>query len=350
MNNKVIKKAINLCIQKNIPFVAYILPNNNTPIFFSNPSSTEHSINFYVNFFGDKASLPIKISNELNADDTIRQYSDTPCRQEPEITPWPTSTNYDTYKGQIERIVSYLKANNGKVVLSKVVCGNVSNIDWAKVAFKYFELHPTTFRYIYFTPQTGCWLGASPEILINHNKSTDYFDTMSLAGTRKTDTNSQPWDSKNITEHNFVTNYIADVLKSLGLSVNVHEYESLSYGKIEHLCNRITSSTKNDISFFEILNKLSPTPALAGYPVDESLYIISNTEEHPRYCYGGYIALDDSDKFMAYVNFRGGHFNSNKYCLYSGGGIVSDSVAELEWEETNAKISSLKQIIDNFSK
>ena len=64
-----------------------------------------------------------------------------------------------------------------------------------------------------------------------------------------------------------------------------------------------------------------------------------------------YLTLrDDSDKFMAYVNFRGGHFNSNKYCLYSGGGIVSDSVAELEWEETNAKISSLKQIIDNFSK
>ena len=348
MNNKVIKKAINLCIQKNIPFVTYILPNNNTPIFFSNPSSTEHPINFYVNFFGDKASLPIKISNELNADDTIRQFANSQQLQEPKITPWSQSTCYEAYKNQIEKIICHLKANYGKVVLSKVVCGNVNNIDWADVAFKYFKLHSSTFRYIYFTHQTGCWIGASPEILINHDKTTNYFNTMSLAGTRKTSLNNQPWDKKNIVEHNFVTNYIVDVLKSLSLNVNVHDYESLKYGQIEHLCNRITSSI-NNVSFFEILNKLSPTPALAGYPIEDSLNIITNTEEHPRYCYGGYVALDDSEKFMAYVNFRGGHFNTNKYCLYSGGGIVSNSTAELEWEETNTKISSLKQIIDNYS-
>lgn len=347
MDNSVINQAINLCIQKNIPFVAYMLPNNNNLFFFSNPSSTNHSTNFYISFFGEKESYPIKISNELNATDTILQFANSSRLQEPEIAPWPTSTNYEAYKNQIEKIVCRLKTNNGKVVLSKVICGNANNIDWADITFNYFKLHPSTFRYIYFTTQTGCWIGASPEILINHDKTTDYFNTMSLAGTRKTNQNNLPWDKKNVVEHNFVTNYIVDILKSLGLNVKVHDYESLTYGKIEHLCNRITSSF-NNISFFEILNKLSPTPALAGYPLEDSLDIITNTEEHPRYCYGGYVALDDPEKFMAYVNFRGGHFDTNKYCLYSGGGIVSDSIAELEWEETNMKIRTLKQIIDNY--
>ena len=349
MNNKTIHQAINLCIQKNIPFVAYILPGNNFVNFFSNPTNSTHNTTFYVNLFGEKQSKPVAISNELNAIETIKEFQYSSVFPSAQILPWKDSTDFESYCNQVMLITSYLKKHKGKIVLSRVLSGNALNIDWAKVALSYFEKFPSTFRYIYFTQETGCWLGASPEILISHKKSASTFETMSLAGTRKVSSNNQPWDIKNIEEHNYVTDYIVSTLESLGLTVSIHNAENLNYGTIEHLCHRITSSF-NNIPYLEILNKLSPTPALAGYPLNEALDVISKIEEHPRICYGGYVALDDHENFISYVNFRGGHFNSNKYCLYSGGGIVSDSIAELEWEETNAKISSLKHIIDNFSK
>lgn len=346
MNNETIHQAINLCIQKNIPFVAYILPGNSAINFFSNPTNSIHSTTFYINFFGDKESTPIAISDELDALETIQSFQNCKPFPSPKISPWKESTNFESYCDQISQITSHLKIHKGKIVLSRVLCGEVTNINWANIALCYFKEHPKTFRYIYFTQETGCWLGASPEILISHTKAEPTFETMSLAGTRKSSLSEQSWDFKNIEEHNYVTDYIVSTLDSLGLKALVHEAENLNYGTIEHLCHRITSSI-NDIPYFKILNKLSPTPALAGYPLDNALNIITKLEEHPRICYGGYVALEDDKNFISYVNFRGGHFDSKRFCLYAGGGITADSISLNEWDETTSKINSLQQIIDN---
>ena len=134
----------------------------------------------------------------------------------------------------------------------------------------------------------------------------------------------------------------------MGLNVTIHPVENLKFGNIEHLCHRITS-TFNNLSFLEILSKLSPTPALAGYPIRTALEDIRRYERHPRYCYGGYIALKNESGFRAYVNFRGAHFDKETYCIYSGGGITAESNAHAEWDEAESKIFKLKQILGNIS-
>ncbi len=344
--NKTICNAINLCIQKNIPFVAYIMPNETNLIFFSNPTESFRSnTKFYVNFFADKSPKLILINNELDANETIKFLTDFASLSKPQIEPHSNSTTFESYSIQISKIKSLLDNIDGKIVLSRSICGNAINLNWGQITMEYFDKFPNTFRYIYYTKQTGCWVGASPEVIFKHKKGENTFETMSLAGTRKISSiRKYAWDKKNTAEHNYVTHYIVDILSSLGLSSTVHQSENISFGKIEHLCNRITS-TLNKMQPIDIITTLSPTPALAGYPIDFAIDNIKLLEEHPRYCYGGYVAIEDNNDFNAYVNLRCVHFNRDHYCIYSGGGITIDSNANEEWDETESKSNVLTQIL-----
>ena len=343
--NNIILEAINICIQKNIPFVAYIMPEESNINFFSNPSESFYSdTKFYVNFFADKSGNLIQINKEFDANETINRLKDSNPLPNPSIEPHSISTTFESYSIQISKITSILNNIDGKVVLSRSICDNSTNFNWGQIALEYFQKFPNTFRYIYYTKPTGCWIGSSPEIIFKHKKSENFFETMSLAGTRKiAASNCNQWDKKNIDEHDYVTNFIVDVLENMGLTPIVHQSENLNFGQIEHLCNRITS-TLNNIKPIDVVTALSPTPALAGYPVQFALEHISKMEEHPRFCYGGFIA--DSIGFNAYVNLRCAHFNNEKYCIYSGGGITINSNATDEWNETESKANVLKQILN----
>lgn len=41
------------------------------------------------------------------------------------------------------------------------------------------------------------------------------------------------------------------------------------------------------------------------------------------------------------------HIFRNGYHLYAGGGLLTDSVEELEWQETETKLDTMRRIICN---
>lgn len=348
-----IRIAINLCISKGIPFVAYQLPHENSISFFSNPNpnpnpnKTINYTKFSIGFFADKLKNPINIYNELNAKETILYCSRNNYNYTCNIIPYHTSTNYKSYESNLNNLIDKLKHTNGKVVISKVICQKHNISDWARIAYEYFSIYNICFRYIYFTPETGCWIGASPEIIIEKDYSTNILQSMSLAGTRRKDKFQLSWDNKNIEEHNYVTNHISETVKKLGYNIIIHNYENLPFGNIEHLCNRIEiqETKKSSLSPLELVIALTPTPALAGYPTNDALNLIKQIEAHPRYCYGGYLTIDNGDTFRSFVNLRCAHFDKSSYCIYSGGGITKDSIAINEWDETEHKIHKLKELL-----
>lgn len=346
MSDSHLNKAINLCVTTGIPFVAYQLPQNNDIVFFANPSKLTNieytsKKSFHIGFF-DSSVTPITIYDELDAVSLL--ISNNSIKSLPEIPPHKTSTTYETYISQAKSIITQLKANNGKIVLSKVICGNHNITNWGELMRAYFSLFENTFRYIYYTVETGCWIGASPEILLK-KRTGKRWETMSLAGTRLNSNGNVNWDDKNIDEHNYVTNYITDTIKSLGLTSTTYEAESISFGEIEHLCNRIIIDGVIDINPNVIVNALSPTPALSGYPVDMAISHIKSIEHHNRHCYGGYITVESPDMFLSHVNLRCAHFDTERYCIYSGGGLTKDSIPEEEWIETENKVKSLKRLL-----
>lgn len=258
------------------------------------------------------------------------------------IAPESTSTDRAQYLTSVSAIIERLKHDGGKTVISRTTCGSSHGIDWGKVSQRYFERYPGTFRYLYHSPQTACWLGASPELLYRGNLNN--VETMALAGTRRP--TDEPWDSKNTEEHAIVTEFIARKLSDAGLTVNISSTETLNYGVIQHLLTRISGKGRYP-GHAHVLDRLSPTPALAGYPLDKARLDIETAERHDRRCYSGYVAVNDGDRMEAYVNLRCVNFDKDRWCIYTGGGITAKSSPDDEWRESEIKASVLKQIIES---
>lgn len=74
-----------------------------------------------------------------------------------------------------------------------------------------------SYIYLCYTPQTGIWLGSTPEIILSGEK--DEWNTVALAGTQPLQDGKLPqaWDEKNRKEQDYVASYIRRRLLSLGI-------------------------------------------------------------------------------------------------------------------------------------
>lgn len=258
-------------------------------------------------------------------------------------------TSRDEYKSGIERVTNMLQSIDGKVVVSRIKMLENSRIDYALVAesaIEMFAIHKKAFRAIYFTPSTGAWCVCSPELLLNIDKKSGALSTVALAGTRRGDIIGE-WDNKNAREHNYVVCHIADTLRMLGISPEIQQSETMTVGNIQHILTRIRGRLANveGVAIEEIVDALHPTPAICGYPVEWAKGIINEVEHHDRECYGGYIAIDDDRQFLAHVNLRSFSFEPGSCCFWGGGGIMKDSTATSEWNESEMKIESTLSFI-----
>lgn len=340
-----IKKALGLALKKNEAFALYIMPDDDKVHFLASKEVCRYEESnengFFINSFNNSYGMPVLIADELSLDDAIDYFNESEIKPAPDVKPFESSTDKSIYIERTSDVIAGLRNEGGKAVISRVICGDATSMNWIDVVQKYFSKYKSTFRYIYNTPVTGMWFGASPEILVKREVLTDVIQTMALAGTRKC--SEYDWDDKNIEEHDFVTRYIVSTLKSLGLEPQVGMAENVRFGSIEHLCHRIIA--KYDGPIITVANALSPTPALAGFPLDRALEYIEYAELHPRRCYGGYVGCRNGYGEYIYVNLRCCHFNNQRYCIYAGGGITGKSDASLEWMETDVKSEFLRKLL-----
>lgn len=258
--------------------------------------------------------------------------------------PWPSPTSEVEYLGSLDNLIRELGPDE-KVVISRVITGSFARagIDvLLERISSYFDSFPRAVCYFYYTPLTGFWFGASPELLLKSDSES--FSTIALAGTRATShEHNSPWDAKNIHEHNIVRDFIIDTFRRHGLTeLSIGRAVTVRYNNlIEHLMTPVSATCSHDVSFATVADALSPTPALCGYPRPAALKWISSCESHPRYCYGGFFEWHDgqSDTTKAYVTLRCAHVDAeaSRWCVYSGGGIVRRSVPQDELKETERK-------------
>ena len=350
MKNKENIRAALHCLRYNIPFVYYILPGESESHFFANQSmpgscSCRSERRFIISPWLGRFERALTICDETGATDILKL---SPEIMPDGLVPYGKSTGHDRYIERLSLLIERLKNRGGKTVFSRTICGDMSGVNIERLIINQFESYPLTFRYLYFTPQTGAWLGTSPEILIDYDCDTQRFMTMSLAGTRPWN-ETTPWDEKTVEEQNIVTRYIGDELKECGVDYIVRRMDDYVFPPVKHICDIFTGTLTVD-QLPGIINRLNPTPALGGFPLDNAIEEINRFELHPRRCYGGFIALSNSHNFKAYVNLRCINFSSSRYCIYTGGGITSASNPEAEWIETENKTELLRRNLDAASK
>lgn len=239
----------------------------------------------------------------------------------------------------------------GKIVAARVIVEN-GRVDIGATFGEMCRRYPDAFVFCHSTPFTGCWIGASPELLLKSGhpavENGRSLSTMALAGTRPAGSERE-WDSKNIEEQEMVTAYIADIFRKNGVIPSVGATFTKKAGTVEHICTPISGTANLPLSpqiLSHLLKELSPTPALCGTPRPLALDMIGRTENFRRGCYGGFCGPFHSvSDFSFYATLRCSLVEQQRYCLFVGGGITLRSDPEEEWEETEIKSSTIRNAL-----
>lgn len=254
-----------------------------------------------------------------------------------------TSTTKQQHEAEVNAIREELsKIGYGKAVAARIIVEE-EKIDPAETFSNLCRNYPNAFVFCFSTPYTGCWVGASPELLLEAHGSQ--LRTMSLAGTRPIST-SDNWDAKNIEEQRMVTDFIANAFEKNEITPYVGETLTKQAGIVEHICTPISADINSETFSEEKLNRLlrdlSPTPALCGLPRDIALQLIQSLENFSRGCYGGFCGPYHSPKdFSFFVNLRSVLIESTRFCIFAGGGITLQSNPDTEWLETQLKAQTI---------
>lgn len=319
-----IRQFISRALADKIPFAVYRRPGSDVCVVTDDSRAT-----FAVNLWNTPSSANVVIGR------TASDHAAMPMPAD--------STSESQYAASLSRLIERLKVRGGKTVISKVTVGDAADVDWTEAAERLFDAFPQAFCHLYYTPQTGAWLGATPEVLLDVNADR-HMSTMALAGTTAA---GGGWDNKNRDEHMMVVRFITDCLQTIGADPVVSATGELRYGAIKHLYTPISAMLPTGVSVSDVLDVLSPTPAVAGYPRDASVAEINACEQHPRGCYAGYVAVTDAEGTHAYVNLRCVRFDTDgAYCVYAGGGITAASDPATEWAEAESKAAALINIIN----
>ncbi len=208
------------------------------------------------------------------------------------------------------------------------------------------QAFPYSYVYLFFTPETGYWLGCTPEILLSGGEGS--YHTVALAGTQKIcgDALPQHWDEKNRQEQRYVTDYLLSCLSGCGITAQTNGPYSVRAGALSHLKTDIHFSLPPEGGLGDLLHLLHPTPAVCGLPKTEAYQFIGAHEAESRAYYAGFLGwLDASDRSDLYVNLRCMQVLPDCFRLYAGGGILSTSQMEDEWQETENKMGAMRYTI-----
>ncbi|MBL4706491.1 MAG: chorismate-binding protein [Flavobacteriales bacterium] len=230
-----------------------------------------------------------------------------------------------------------------KIILSRVK--KVTSKHHASTIFHALrKAYPDAFVYLFNSPITGTWIGASPETFLKRDHQS--FTTMALAGTQ-TKKATYYWEIKETNEQGLVTQFIHDQLKSLGIMAKTNGPYTKEAANIAHL--RTDFNFETEVSPQNIIQALHPTPAVCGIPRETTQTIIQKNEPHDRELYCGFLGpVNFNNQDELYVNLRCLKLNLEELYLFVGGGITSESDAEKEWDETEAKAQTLLGVIENL--
>ena len=242
-----------------------------------------------------------------------------------------------------------------KVVLSRETCLQLHGAfsPWP-LLYAWQQANPQSYQFL-FQAKQQTFFGCSPERLVK--RLENIISTEALAGTIVRGHNpledSQLEsllmnDRKNIHENRLVLDDICQKLNPLCQSLEAdRSYSIVKLRHIQHLRYQIRGVLGDGVYDEHLLSVLHPTPAVGGAPRDEALSFIQRHEPYARGLYAGVCGVVGIRKSDFSVTIRSARLAENSLMLYSGAGVVQDSIAEDEWSELNNKIATVMDILDH---
>ena len=156
--------------------------------------------------------------------------------------------------------------------------------------------------------------------------------------------------TKDQVEHRVVIDMVHDTLLPHCSYLDWEAEPSIvTVANVQHLGTSIEGAlTEPTTHIFELVRKLCPTPALGGFPSQQAIAFVQETENMERGFYGGAVGWMNrrGDGSFA-VTIRCAELSADRRTarLFAGGGIVAESDPYSELAETQAKFQAMMSAI-----
>ena len=281
--------------------------------------------------------------------------------ESPDTLPMVTSVDFlppmAVHQEHIERCITEIQAGPlNKLVLSRAERFHLTRpVNPEAVLAGYMASAGTGFGYLVELADGKFFIGPSPEVLVK--KRGREISSFPLAGTAMRSTDPELDEAiaanlqaseKDLHEHAFVTAGIREALAPLCTQLEIPEIPLVMHtAHTWHLGTPIRGILRPDVdmSALDLAQLLHPTAAVNGHPTQIAAELLAEREPDRGFYSGAVGWANGRGDGEWRVGIRSALISGNTVTAYAGGGIVANSVAADELQETHAKLGPIRSAL-----
>lgn len=259
------------------------------------------------------------------------------------------------YEDAVESIKDYIVAGD----VMQVVLAQRMSVDFDGDPINIYRalrfLNPSPYM-VFFDMGDHHVVSASPEILarVENGKIT----VRPLAGTRKrgvTEIEDQALEEELLADEKEKAEHLMLIDLSRNDSGRVSKIGSVTvpkkmfverYSHVMHIASIVESEIRDDKTALDVLQSTLPVGTLSGAPKVRAMEIIDELEPDKRGVYGGAMGyLGWNGNMDMAIAIRTAVIKNQTLYVQAGAGIVADSQADKEWEETQNKARAIVRAV-----
>src|SRR5437867_667615 len=272
----------------------------------------------------------------------------SPARGEPALAPsWDRATWIEAVRLTLDRIRD---GGCSKAVLARSVEVRMDRrIDAIGIMESLRTAYPTCYRFLIADGNGNAFLGASPERLVRLVDGE--ISSEAGGGSQRCEpgddepalARSLTANAKDRSEHAIVLRHLLETLRPLCDSLHAPEKpEVMRLLHLLHLRTPVRGRARDGAHILDLVSRLHPTPAIAGWPRREALAWIDHVEPCGRGWYAGPMGwVNGTGEGDFAVGIRSLALCGERARIFAGAGIVEGSDPELEWNETELKMKGI---------
>lgn len=200
-------------------------------------------------------------------------------------------------------------------------------------------------------------IGSSPESLVRVRDGIA--SIRPIAGTRRRGKNAKEDEilknellsnEKEKAEHLMLVDLARNDLGRIAQngSVEVVRFMDVEYfSHVMHIVSDVQAKVDPKYKPIQVLRSAFPAGTVSGAPKISAIQILSRIEKTSRRFYAGAVGYIQSNGDLDFcIAIRCALKQDKVWTLQAGGGIVYDSNADREWEETNEKLGALRAVLE----
>ncbi|WP_029921563.1 anthranilate synthase component I [Nevskia soli] len=255
------------------------------------------------------------------------------------------------YYAAVERIKQYIAAGDVMQVVPSQRLSAPFHAEPVALYRAIRRLNPSPYLYCMHLGDHHV-VGSSPEVLVRVEDGE--MTVRPIAGTRKRGATPEEdealaqellADPKEIAEHLMLIDLGRNDVGRVAQTGQVRLTERMvieRYSHVMHIVSNVTGKLKPGLDALHALAAAFPAGTLSGAPKVRAMQIIDEVEPVKRGIYGGAVGYLGWDGNMdTAIGIRTAVIKDGVLHVQAGGGVVADSVPELEWEETMNKARAM---------